>query len=148
MILENRQHDSMGECKIKYSYEAVHINKDLYPPEDLDISECKKIVCEKINKIKGNRDYSILLDVILVKKDDKEINQVLKGKKILSHVLYQEYEEHCIPYTSYDENTKTFRKMWTEVIKGKQPRERSTLDGNVINKGFKQEIYGQLKIGV
>lgn len=150
-ILEDRQRELMTPeygCELKYKYETVQINKELYPPKNLDESECKKAICEKIEKISQKREYSIVLDVILVNKDDKDKNNVLNGERILSQTLYQKYLKHCIPYTKYDTPTKEFRTKWAEAIDAELPYERFCLDGNVIHKEFKQKLYGQLKIGI
>lgn len=142
-ILEERQREY--ECELKYEYEIVKIDKNLYSKNKI---ECAKILCEKIEQKVQKREYSIVLDVILVKNESKDIDQVLKEEKILSHLLYEKFSENCIPYTTYDNSGQTFRVKWAEIINSELPYERFRLDGNVIHKGFKQKLYGQLKIGV
>lgn len=140
--LEDRQRELMTS-ELKYMYETVHIDIDAYPG---NMDDCKKVVVDKIEEIIRGREKSILLDVILVRKDDKDINHVLKGESILSQLLYNKFSGNCIPYTTYDGFEQTFRTMWSKGVGGKMPYERFCLDGNVIHKIFKQEIYGQLKI--
>lgn len=146
-ILEDRQRTlitSEYEYEIAYKYEVVHIDTDLYPGNR---DECIKIVSRKIREIIKEREYSIVLDVILVRNESKDTNQVLNDEKILSQMIYQIFPENCIPYTTYDSSGQTFRTKWMKGVGGKMPYERFCLDGNVIHKKFKQEIYSQLKIG-
>ncbi len=131
-------------CELNYSYKAVHIDREKYPPCDWD--EGMKGVCHIIEEISNECDYSIVLDVIL--DDEKDPSLVLDGKMILSQFLWQKYFNHCIPYTTYDRSGQKFRKKWAEgIATDKLPYERFRLDGNVIEKNFKREIYGHLKIG-
>lgn len=144
--LETRQRELMTsdyECKLNYSYEAVHIDRESYPPQDWN--KGMEDVCRKLEEICNECDYSIVLDVIL--DDDKDPNLVLEGKMILSQFLWKKFSAHCIPYTKYDRSGQKFRKMWAKGIDAdKLPYERFRLDGNVIEKNFKREIYGHLKI--
>lgn len=146
-ILETRQRELMTSdygCELNYSYKAVHIDRESYPPQNWD--EGMEEVCRKLEEISNECDYSIVLDVIL--DDDKDPNLVLEGEKILSQFLWEKFSDHCIPYTKYDRSGQEFRKKWAEGIKtDKLPYERFRLDGNVIEKNFKREIYGHLKIG-
>lgn len=147
-ILEDRQRELMAfdyECKLQYRYETVSINREFYPPGNWD--EGVQIVCEKIEEISQECDYTIVLDVIL--DDDKDPNLVLNGEQILSQFLYMKYSGHCIPYTTYIRSEQKCREKWAERVNAKKlPYERFRLDGNVIHKEFKQEIYGCLKIGI
>ncbi len=147
-ILEDRQRElmtSVYECEINYLYETVHIDRELYPPQNWD--EGMQNICNKIKEISNNCDYSIVLDVIL--DDEKDPILVLDGKKILSQFLWEKFSGHCIPYTTYDRSGQKFRKEWASGVKTqKLPYERFRLDGNVIEKNFKQEIYGHLNIGL
>lgn len=143
-ILEDRQRELMT-LELKYTYETVCIDIDAYPGNAYD---CKEIIGDKIKEIIGGREYSILLDVILVRKDDKDINHVLQEESIVSQLLYKLFPEHCISYTTYDGAEQTFRKMWAKGAESELPYERFCLDGNVIHKGFKEKIYGQLKIDI
>ncbi|MCM1191636.1 MAG: hypothetical protein NC123_01860 [Butyrivibrio sp.] len=145
-ILEDRQRELMDSdygCKLNYRYETARIDRESYPPEDWD--EGMKDVCTKIEEISQGCSYTIVLDVIL--EDDKDPSLVLDGGEILSHFLYRKYSGHCIPYTKYDPSGQKFRKKWAERVDGKKaPYERYCLDGNVIHKNFKQEIYKCLEI--
>lgn len=141
-ILESRQREY--DCKLKYKYETVYIDKKMYP---VNKDKCEKILGNKIREIAQKRSYSIVLDVILVRNESKEINRVLNKEEILSHSLYKLFPNHCIPYTTYDSTGQTFRVKWADMIESELPYERFRLDGNVIHKGFKQKLYGQLKIG-
>lgn len=147
-ILEDRQRELMAfdyECELQYRYETASIDRESYPPGNWD--EGVQIVCEKIEEISQECDYVIVLDVIL--DDDKDPNFVLNGEQILSQFLYTKYSGHCIPYTTYTSSEQKCREKWAERVNAKQlPYERYCLDGNVIHKGFKQEIYGCLKIGI
>lgn len=142
-ILEDQQREY--EFELKYKYEAVCIDKNLYPENK---NECAEILSKKIKEIAQKREYSIVLDVILVQNESKDTNQILNGEKILSQLLYETFPGHCIPYTTYDHYGQTFRVKWAEMVGREKAYERFCLDGNVIHKRFKQELYEQLKIGV
>ncbi len=147
--LEEKQREMVNtgtDFKLDYSYKTVHINKRGYPENKED---CFNIISEKIKEITVGRDYSIVLDVILIRPEEKEIKLILDGnQKNLSQSLYLAFSENCIPYTRYDDELQTFREEWSKGAEGRKPFERFCLDGNVIHKKFMKEIYGQLKINV
>lgn len=132
------------EFELEYKYEAVHIDKNLYAK---NINECTKKLSDKIEEITQEREYSIVLDLILVRDESKDVNQILKGEKNLSQLLYEKFREHCIPYTTYDHDSQTFRVKWAEMVGCEKVYERRCLDGNVIHKEFKKTLCEQLKIG-
>lgn len=147
-ILEEQQRElrtSDYGCELEYTYETVHVDIDSYPPDNWE--EWMKGVNDKIEEISKGRQYSIVLDVILVTNNDKDKDSILKGDMILSQKLYQNFEKNCIPYTKYDSDGKAFRSKWADGIGGRKPYERFCLDGNVIHKDVKKEIYGHLQIG-
>lgn len=148
--LENRQQDlrdnrSIPVPDLDYKYDYMRINRKSYPG---NCTECAETIQMKIEEIRNNREFAILLDVVLDKEKDTQI--VLDGTtKILSQKLYESLNDHCIPYTNYKSGSVTFRQMWTDGISPhKEAFDREDIDGNIINKRFKNELYRMLKIGV
>ncbi|MBQ8209191.1 MAG: hypothetical protein IJZ35_01220 [Clostridia bacterium] len=148
-LLETRQQDlaTQGQGfipKLKYEYEFVSLEKNKYPDE---IDVCSDKICAKIDTIRKDSSFVIMLDLVLLKEVDQ--NRITEnGDKILSQVLYQKYVGNCIPYTNYDEGDFSFPNKWSHgVVPPKTPYERFVIDGNVIYKPFKDEIYKCLKIG-
>lgn len=148
-LLETRQQDLAAQGqgfipKLKYEYEPVSLDKTKYPNE---MNICRDEICTKIDTIRKDSAFVIMLDLVLLK--DVDQNRITKdGDKILSQILYEKYVENCIPYTNYDDGDFSFPNKWSSgVVPPKTPYERFVIDGNVIYKPFKDEIYKCLKIG-
>ena len=148
-ILETRQQDLAAQDqgfipKLVYEYDYISLDKSIYS-DNMEL--CKDEICKKVNIIRNDSNYVLMLDLVLLKGVDQ--NQVTKeDKKILSQLLYQEYIDNCIPYTNYDDGDFSFPKKWSEGVPTKKiPYERFVIDGNVIYNPFKNEIYKCLKIG-
>ena len=145
--LKNREIDLMKpnyNCELNYRYVAAKINKETYPPANW--KTVLPDICKEISKMKRQCDYAIILDVVLNEEKDKGL--VLDNKEILSHALFKKYKEHCIPYTKYEDAGQRFRENWKAQAKTGQLYERFCLDGNVIHKNFKEDIYKQLNIEI
>ena len=139
---ENNFLDLDSRLEIDYRYEYVGIDIKEYPK---NCEACSISVLEKIRELVADKDYAIILDVVLVDKKDTQI--VLKEKKkILSQFLYNNLYERCIPYTNYDAAVK-FRQEWSKgVIPKKEAYDRDYLEGDMIDETFEAEIFKMLKI--
>ncbi len=106
--LEARQQDQDGVPKLYFEYESLSLDTEQYPQ---NCAECAAKVNEHISKICKGKNYSIILDVILVEgKDQNEILQKENGGIVLSQQIYNCFYEHCIPYTNYDFDGSSFGK--------------------------------------
>lgn len=149
--LETRQSDFISEGKtvvpeLNYSYKPIKLDELIYPKE---CEQCRKTISRQIEEICNDRDYTILLDVVLnVNKDTDIVLNSEIGSVILSQKLYNAYHEHCIPYSTYDYKGIVFRKKWKAGIDpSRDVYDRRNIDDNTIYKPFQKELYQKLNIG-
>jgi len=126
-------------------YGTLKLDKKTYMDERF---KCKEDICNRIKELCNGRDYAIMLNLVLCKEED--INIVLgehNDAPILSHMIYEEFGNNCIPYTNYSAGGEKIRQEWSNRVRPyKMPFERSDIIGNAVYVPFKKEIYKMLNI--
>lgn len=150
-ILESREqnineNERIHGLQLTYRYQTAAINQTQYPD---NCKECKEIILNQIREIGNEKEYVVLLDVVLNKKKDTDI--VLKNNKkkpILSQLLYGALQQQCIPYTTYTGSDSKFLEMWCKSVTPPAiAYEKEYIEGNAIYKPFRNAIYKKLNIG-
>lgn len=131
------------DAGIEYEYIPVPINTQDYP--GVAEEELNKI-CSKVSELCEGRDYSIMLDVVLVPNQDYT---AIKTDKILSQRIYESFSDKCIPYTNYGEGDTKFRQKWIRDLPSRvRILERWEMDGSAIPCSLFAPLCSHLGIGM
>lgn len=141
-VLQTRE-DENGILKLDYQYQSLVWDTDAYPK---DCERCADAIAQQIQQICEGKDYTIILDAILLGTVD-EI-ELVNGRRVLSQSLFERFRDHCIPYTNYGQGTKQIRKAWAAGVSlAYEMFQRQQIVGNAIYKPFRNRLYSQLRIG-
>lgn len=144
--LEAREQDESNVSKLEYQYQPLAWDTQGYPE---DCERCADSIAQQIQQICEGKDYSIILDAILLEPgDEEELANPKYGGRVLSQCLFEYFRDHCIPYTNYGQGTKHIRDAWAKGVSlDYEMFQRQQIVGNAIYKPFRNKLYSQLRIG-
>lgn len=144
-MLEEREQDENNIEKLEYKYQPLTWDANNYPA---NCEECAQIIGDKIEQICKGKDFSIVLDVILLEPVDNDnlADPEYKGH-VLSQLLFERFRDHCIPYTNYSSGSKQIRRAWLEGTRSKdEPFQRECIVADAVYKPLRKKLYEQLRI--
>ena len=144
--LEARDQNENSIQQLDYQYQVLEWDTTDYPAT---CEDCARGIIQEIQHICAGKDYSIILDAILLEsKDEDELRHKQHGGRVLSHCLFEHFSDYCIPYTNYAEGTIHTRKAWSHGVSlGYEMFQRQQIVTEGIFKPFRKMLYRQLRIG-
>lgn len=135
---------------IEIQYVPVHLNSERYEQNPQQVYETVKQKMVQVTKEWSGEEnplQAMLLDIILQEKIDiPRIDDPQKKEDLLSQLLYNQFESHCVPYTRYSEAR--IGNKWSALFPDSpEAFQHQAISTSAVNILFEKAVYSALEIG-